>query len=322
MSNMRALRPVLPILVGAALMLTLSFGMRQSLGLFMPSLTRDIAVTITDFTLAIAMQNLVWGVCQPIAGMFADRWGYRPVMMIGALSYVIGMILMATANGVIAVLVGAGICVGIAMACASFAMAMSLTARLVPATIRSTALGIMSAVGSIGAMFIAPLGQLLESSYDWRTGFVGFIVIAILILPAAWIAGRVDKEAPLTLSPDNTDTLSAGAAALAAFRYPPFVMMATAYFVCGMQLIFLTTHLPSYLVLCGLDPMQVKDGQSRPCSVLSICPDPLCWLSISSCHRRRPPPSFLLLSWVSSGLGFPRLWPDRWWKCSVCAGRP
>tara|TARA_R100000005_G_scaffold96339_1_gene82502 strand:+ start:15356 stop:16582 length:1227 start_codon:yes stop_codon:yes gene_type:complete len=255
MSNMRALRPVLPILVGAALMLTLSFGMRQSLGLFMPSLTRDIAVTITDFTLAIAMQNLVWGVCQPIAGMFADRWGYRPVMMIGALSYVIGMILMATANGVIAVLVGAGICVGIAMACASFAMAMSLTARLVPATIRSTALGIMSAVGSIGAMFIAPLGQLLESSYDWRTGFVGFIVIAILILPAAWIAGRVDKEAPLTLSPDNTDTLSAGAAALAAFRYPPFVMMATAYFVCGMQLIFLTTHLPSYLVLCGLDPM-------------------------------------------------------------------
>src|SRR5690606_41303198 len=118
MHSTQSLRPVLPILIGAAVMLTLSFGMRQSFGLFMPSLTSDIAVSITDFTLAIAMQNLVWGICQPFAGMLADRWGYRPVMVLGAASYVSGMVLMATANGTIAVLAREAVCGGLDMACA------------------------------------------------------------------------------------------------------------------------------------------------------------------------------------------------------------
>jgi predicted MFS family arabinose efflux permease len=255
MSNLRAIRPILPILIAAAVMLSLSFGLRQSMGLFMPSLTQDIAVTITDFTLAIAIQNLIWGICQPFAGMFADRWGYRPVMVGGAISYTIGMLCLANANGTAMVIIGAGICVGVAMACASFAMTLSLTSRLVPASIRSTALGIMSAAGSVGAMFTAPIGQILESQFDWRIGLIGFTVVALIIIPAAWIAGRVDKEAPLELSPDNTDRLPASAAILVAFRNAPFLVMAIAYFVCGMQLVFLTTHLPSYLVICGLDPM-------------------------------------------------------------------
>ncbi len=255
MSNLRAIRPVLPILIAAAVMLSLSFGLRQSLGLFMPSLTQDIAVTITDFTFAIALQNLVWGLCQPLAGIFADRWGFRPVMVAGALSYVAGMALLTNADAAIMVIIGAGICVGIAMACASFAMTLSVTSRLVPPAIRSTALGVMSAAGSVGAMFTAPLGQFLESHYDWRIGLAGFTIVALIIVPAAWIAGRVDKEAPLELSANNSDRLSASAAIAVAFRHAPFVVMAIAYFVCGMQLVFLTTHLPSYLVICGLDPM-------------------------------------------------------------------
>lgn len=255
MSNLRAIRPVLPILIAAAVMLSLSFGLRQSLGLFMPSLTQDIAVTITDFTFAIALQNLVWGLCQPLAGIFADRWGFRPVMVAGALSYVAGMGFLTNADGAIMVIIGAGICVGIAMACASFAMTLSVTSRLVPPAIRSTALGVMSAAGSVGAMFTAPLGQFLESHYDWRIGLAGFTIVALIIVPAAWIAGRVDKEAPLELSANNSDRLSASAAIAVAFRHAPFVVMAIAYFVCGMQLVFLTTHLPSYLVICGLDPM-------------------------------------------------------------------
>lgn len=255
MSNLRAIRPVLPILIAAAVMLSLSFGLRQSLGLFMPSLTQDIAVTITDFTFAIALQNLVWGLCQPLAGIFADRWGFRPVMVAGAISYVAGMAFLTNADGAIMVIIGAGICVGIAMACASFAMTLSVTSRLVPPAIRSTALGVMSAAGSVGAMFTAPLGQFLEFHYDWRIGLAGFTIVALIIVPAAWIAGRVDKEAPLELSANNSDRLSASAAIAVAFRHAPFVVMAIAYFVCGMQLVFLTTHLPSYLVICGLDPM-------------------------------------------------------------------
>ncbi|MCF8467699.1 MAG: MFS transporter [Sneathiella sp.] len=255
MNSKSSLRPVLPILIAASLMLSLSFGMRQSLGLFLPSITRDIAVTVTDFTFAIAMQNLIWGLCQPFAGLFADRWGFRPVMVTGAIFYLIGMTCLATANGVLMVTLGAGVCVGIAMACASFAMTMSVTTRLVSASVRSTALGIVSAAGSVGAIVAAPMGQFLITSYDWRIGLLGFVVLALLIVPAAWFAGRVDKEAPLELSANNSDRLPAGAAIVVAFRHLPFLVMAAAYFVCGMQLVFLTTHLPSYLAICGMDPM-------------------------------------------------------------------
>ncbi len=255
MSSFTAIRPILPILIAASLMLTISFGLRQSLGLFMPAITQDIAVTITDFTAAIALQNLVWGFCQPVAGIAADKWGFRPVMVFGALSYVAGMISLATADGAFAVLLGAGICVGIGMACASFAMTLSVTSRLVPVSIRSTALGVVSAAGSVGAMITAPFGQFLETSYDWRIALYGLAALALVIVPAAWIAGRVDKEAPLEHSSNTADKLSAGAAIGTALQNPSFVVMALAYFVCGMQLVFLTTHLPSYLQICGMDPM-------------------------------------------------------------------
>jgi len=221
----------------------------------MPSLTREIAVTVTDFTFAIAMQNLVWGLCQPLAGILADRWGFRPVMVTGVVFYILGLTSLASAEGVLMVILSAGVCVGVAMACASFAMTMSVTSRLVPVSIRSTALGIVSAVGSLGVMVTAPLGQFLVSSFDWRIALFGFALLAVLALPAAWIAGRVDKEAPLELSTDNSDRLPAGAAIAKAFRNAPFLVMAVAYFVCGMQLVFLTTHLPSYLQICGMDPM-------------------------------------------------------------------
>ncbi|MBE7635286.1 MFS transporter [Sneathiella sp. P13V-1] len=255
MSTFRALRPVMPILIGASIMLTLSFGLRQSLGLFMPAVTQDIAVTVTDFTIAIALQNLIWGFTQPFAGIAADRWGFRPVMIFGGVSYLIGMLTLANANSVTTILIGAGVCVGVAMSCASFAMTMSVTSRLVPPAVRSTALGMTSAAGSIGAILIAPYGQMLEISFDWRVAAYGFAVLAFLIIPAAWIAGRVDKEAPLTPAANSTDSLSASGALLTALRNPAFVVMTSAYFVCGMQVVFLATHLPSYLNLCGMDPM-------------------------------------------------------------------
>ena len=251
MTSNSPIRPVLPILIAAALMLSLSFGIRQSLGLFMPSITRDIAVTVTDFTFAIAIQNLVWGLCQPFAGMFADRWGFRPVMVAGAIFYVAGMTCLASANGVLMVMLGAGVCVGVAMACSSFAMTMSVTTRLVPASIRSTALGVVSAAGSVGAILAAPMGQFLQSTYDWHIGLMGFAILALLIVPSAWIAGRVDKEAPLKLSSGNSDKLPAGAAIALAFRHAPFLVMMAAYFVCGMQLVFLTTHLQLSSLWCS-----------------------------------------------------------------------
>ncbi|MBN9425543.1 MAG: MFS transporter [Burkholderiales bacterium] len=255
MGLMRSVRPVLPILIGAALTLSLALGMRQTLGIFMPPLTRDIGIRVSDFTIAISAQNLVWGVLQPFSGALVVRWGFRPVMLAGAVLYVAGLTTLALAQGLWQVIIGAGVLTGMSMACIGSSVTMAVTARAVPVAIRSTMLGIVAAAGSIGAMLAAPVGQWLSVHYGWRVGVLGFVVFAIAILPAAWYAGRVDK---LPLPPpvrDDTVRNTFGSAALMALRNPGFMVMALAYFVCGMQLVFLTTHLPSYLEICGMDPM-------------------------------------------------------------------
>lgn len=252
MSRLATLRPVLPILLGASLMLTLAMGLRQSLGIFMPNLTRDIGIPVADFTLAIAVQNLAWGILQPFAGALAVRVGYRPLMVGGGVVYLAGLLMLAAANSIVPVIVGAGIAIGFAMACTGPALAMAVAARAVPAPVRSTVLGIVSAAGSLGAMIAAPVGQLLMQAQGWRIGLIGFAVMALAMLPAAWYAAKGDAT---PVPPSQAGDVSAGAALREAFGSLPFVVMAVAYFVCGMQLIFLTTHLPAYLEICGMDPM-------------------------------------------------------------------
>jgi predicted MFS family arabinose efflux permease len=251
----KALRPALAILIGASLMLSLSMGLRQSLGIFLQPLTRDIGISVSQFTLAIAVQNLAWGFLQPFAGALTVRYGFRVIMMAGALFYILGLALLACAHGLVGVFIGAGVLIGMSLACTASAIAMSVAARAVPEAVRSTVLGMVSAAGSLGALLAAPMGQLLNEDFGWRTGLTGFVVLALLMLPAAWYAGRVDRIALPSKLPGGIADVPAGAAVATAFNNPSFVVMTLAYFVCGMQLIFITTHLPSYLLICGLDPM-------------------------------------------------------------------
>ncbi len=255
MPLLQVLRPTLPILIGASLMLTLSMGLRQSLGIFMQPLTRDIGISVSDFTLAIAMQNLAWGFLQPLAGALTVRFGFRAIMVTGAAFYIAGLALMATAHGLLSIMIGGGLLIGMSLACTAAAIAMSVAARAVPETVRSTVLGLVSGAGSLGALLSAPIGQMLVASHGWRVGLAGFVVLAIAMIPAAWFAGRVDSIPLPKSSGDGISDNSAGAAVQLAFGNASFVVMTCAYFVCGMQLVFLTTHLPSYLAICGLDPM-------------------------------------------------------------------
>src|SRR5689334_15529277 len=162
MPLLQVLRPTLPILIGASIMLTLSMGLRQSLGIFMQPLTHDIRISISDFTLALAVQNLAWGFLQPLAGAMTVRYGFRPIMIAGALMYIAGLGFMASANGLISIMIGAGVLIGTSLACTANAIAMSVSARAVPETVRSTVLGIVSGAGSLGALLSAPLGQILN----------------------------------------------------------------------------------------------------------------------------------------------------------------
>lgn len=255
MPLLQVLRPTLPILIGASIMLTLSMGLRQSLGIFMQPLTQDIRISVSDFTLAIAVQNLAWGFLQPLAGALTVRYGFRAIMVIGALFYTAGLALMAGANGFLSIMIGGGVLIGMSLACTAAAIAMSVAARAVPATVRSTVLGLVSGAGSLGALLSAPIGQMLNEGYGWRVGLIGFVVLSLAMIPAAWYAGRVDKIPLPKPSGDEIGNSSAGVATKIAFSNASFVVMTGAYFVCGMQLVFLTTHLPSYLAICGLDPM-------------------------------------------------------------------
>jgi predicted MFS family arabinose efflux permease len=253
MADLKTLRPALPILIGAAVLLSLAMGLRQSLGLFMQPLTKDVGISVSQFTLAIAVQNLAWGFLQPLAGALAVRVGFRPLMIGGALLYIGGLILLALSHGMAGVILGAGVAIGAAMACTGSAVTLSVSARSVPASVRSTVLGMVSAGGSLGALVAAPVGQALTQSYGWRIGVAGFVLFALFMIPAAWFAGRADRL-PVPPPPSGVE-LSATAALRTALRHPSFVVLALAYFVCGMQLVFLSTHLPSYLDICGMDPM-------------------------------------------------------------------
>lgn len=248
-------RETMMIVVGAALLLSLAMGLRQSLGIFMQPITADLGLEVAQFTLAIAIQNLAWGVFQPIAGALSARIGFRGVMLMGAVLYAAGLIGLSQAQGALSVLIFAGFFIGPAMGCAGTAITMSVTSRAVPPLRRSFYLGIISASGSAGALYAAPIGQWLNTTINWQSGMVAFAAMACLMIPAAWIAGRIDRR-PVPPPPATaTEAATARLALTGALSNPGFVVMALAYFVCGMQLVFLTTHLPAYIALCGLDPM-------------------------------------------------------------------
>lgn len=234
-------------------MLSLAMGLRQSLGIFVPPLTRDIGISVGDFTIAVAVQNLTWGLLQPFAGALAVRSGFRPLMVGGSFLYIVGLVLLATSQGLWAIVLGGGVLIGMAMASTGTAMAMAAASSAVNAQVRSLVLGCVSASGSLGAMIAAPLGQSIASEWGWRMGLASFVILALVMLPAAWFGGRVDKVREL---PSRAQAEQSGRQALmTALRHPPFVVMALAYTICGMQLVFLTTHLPAYLDICGMDPM-------------------------------------------------------------------
>jgi MFS family permease len=238
------------ILIGAGVMLSLGMGLRQSLGLFLTPVSRDLAVSAADFTLSLAIQNIVWGLSQAPIGAIADRFGLRITMMAGAVIYVVGLGIMAAAGGVTALLIS-GAFVGVALSCTASSLAMTAVARAVPENRRSTTLGIVSAAGSIGTLMVPLITQGLLANWPWQIGALFFVLLAAAMLPAAFLAGGIDKVP----HHGGASKVSMREMLGQAMRHRPFLVMSGAYFVCGLNLVFLTTHLPTYLAICGQDPL-------------------------------------------------------------------
>ena len=179
----------------------------------------------------------------------ADRWGLRPVMVLGAIAYISAMAVMTAATG-LAMFVLAQTLIGIGIACTGSSLAMTATARAASPERRSVILGIVGAFSSVGTLVIAPVLQALLGGWDWRWGGALFVVLALAMVPAAMITGRVDHlPQPATLRPSRGSVIGE------ALHNRRFVVLCATHFVCGLQLIFINTHLPNYLAICGQDPM-------------------------------------------------------------------
>jgi predicted MFS family arabinose efflux permease len=244
------------VLIGASVMLTMSMGMRQSFGLFVTPVTQDIGISVADFTLAIAVQNFTWGLTQPFIGALADRFGCRLMTVLGSLLFAAGLAVTMLATGPLGVLIGLGFMIGLALSCTALSLAMAASARAASPAKRSLVLGTVSAAGSIGTFIAAPLAQVLIVGHGWQMAFVGFLGLCAVMLPAAFFTGAADKL-PRRAAPGAVDTegnLSLRGVLLEAGNHGGYITMSIAFFVCGLQLVFLTTHLPAYLAICGQSP--------------------------------------------------------------------
>jgi predicted MFS family arabinose efflux permease len=248
-SNSKRLALVIAI---AGTMLSLSMGLRQSLGLFLGPINLDLGVSASGFGFAMAPQNIVWGVSQPFIGMFGDRYGARPVLIASALIYATGLLVMATAGRVLGLDIGGGIIAGLGVAGTGFGVLLGAVSRAVPPEKRSQTVGLVSAAGSLGTLVLAPLGQALIVGYGWRSALLVFAGIAAVM---ALIAVGIGRESAVAHTGGTSQEPNSTREALArAGKHHGYVAMTVAFFACGFQLMFITTHLPRYLAICGLPP--------------------------------------------------------------------
>jgi predicted MFS family arabinose efflux permease len=225
-------------------------GLRQSLGLFMRPMTLELGISAATFGFAIALQSIVWGLSQPFIGAIADRYGPRPVLIGTALVYAGGLLLMIVSNSIPGGLHIAGFLAGIGTAGTGFGVLIGTVSRATPPEKRSQTVGLVAAAGSLGTMVIAPLGQWLIDGFGWRAALVAFAAIAASMV----VFSLPIREAREKHVADHKADLSLGAAVRDALAHRGYILMTLAFFACGFQLVFITTHLPAYLALCGVAP--------------------------------------------------------------------
>jgi predicted MFS family arabinose efflux permease len=249
-------RAMVMLLLLSGLIISLCIGLRQSLGLFLRPLTLDLGISAATFGFSLAVQNIVWGVSQPFVGALADRYGARPVLIGTALTYAAGLALMAFSRGVPGGLEVAGFLTGIGTAGTGFGVLIGTISRATPPERRSRVVGAVAAAGSLGTMLLAPIGQMLMDGFGWQAALVAFAVIAgsmaLLALPVKGLAVRLGVEQAGGAVAAGEQPL--GEALREALGHRGYLFMTFAFFACGFQLVFITTHLPAYLQLCGVPP--------------------------------------------------------------------
>ena len=234
------------ILICGSIILSISLGVRHSFGLFLQPISFEQGWGREVFGLAIALQNLVWGIAQPFAGMQADRRGAGPVILLGGLLFGAGVFLMTIASTAPLFLLAAGVLVGLGLAGTTMPIVFGAISRAMPAEKRSLAFGVAMSVGSIGQFVLLPSSLSMINGWGWANALLMLSALGTLIIPLS-LALR-EKGGTGAAAPG----LSAKESVRHAFHNREFLMLAMGFFVCGFQVVFIATHIPAYLVDVGM----------------------------------------------------------------------
>ncbi len=250
MQNDNKTLPVWQVLACGALIVSMAMGVRHGFGLWMQPMTQDMGWGREDFALAVAIQNISWGLVGIFSGMLADRFGAFRVILAGGLLYVAGLWGMAHATTPLGLMLTTGVLIGSAQAGTTFAVVFGVIGRNIAPEKRSWAMGVVSAAGSFGQFALVPTSSYLISHIGWQQSLVLLAVVMLTILPLALglrEPGFAGGQAPVRQQ-------SIWHALREAFGYRSFQLLMAGYFVCGFQVVFIGVHMPSYLKDQGLEP--------------------------------------------------------------------
>ncbi len=248
MTTYRWRTPIIVIVAGC-LIAAVGFGARSALGLFLEPMTQDRGWSRETFGLALALQNLFWGLGLPVAGALADKLGATRVIMAGSVVYAVGLYLMGTAETASMLYWSAGILCGLGIAFSAFSLALAAMVKVVGPERRSIILGLGTAAGSFGQVVFSPLSQGLIQSVGWASTLSLLALFVLFMLPLAYALPAVTKaEREGAVDQSLRDAMSE------AFSHRGFVLLTTGFFVCGFHVAFITVHFPAYVRDLGLDP--------------------------------------------------------------------
>jgi len=244
---------ILAISAAGTVILILGFGIRHGFGLFFQPIAADLSWTRDVFALSLALQNLVWGVSQPFFGILADRFGAARTILLGTALYVIGLVLMAQASSPLAMHLGAGVVIGLALSGVTNAVVLGAVGRRVPESWRPLAFGIVSAGGSLGQFLMVPAGQALIAGSGWQAALLWMAVMAVAMAALGFaFTRRSSLVAEAGSAPAERQSL--GEALREARRHRGYILLTAGFFVCGFQVTFITVHFVPFIGDAGLSP--------------------------------------------------------------------
>jgi MFS family permease len=238
------------VLICGAAIVTLSMGVRHGFGLWLQPITQAQGWTRESFSLALAIQNLSWGVFGIFAGMAADRFGALRVLIGGAVLYALGLMGMALTTTTLGFALTTGVLIGAAQAGTTYAVIYGVIGRQIPAEKRSWAMGVAAAAGSFGQFLMVPVEGWLINTFGWQQALLVLGGAVLLIAPLAF--GLREPGFVSGVAPPREQTIVQ--ALREAMRYRSFQLLMAGYFVCGFQVVFIGVHMPSYLKDNGLSP--------------------------------------------------------------------